>query len=267
MTSLAQFHAGRLMLRWACVQQVASRALGQGGRFRLMLLPFRGANVLSGKTRATPATVRLHGGRPVIGSCGGLLGEYHGVVVARPHDLTVPSAQGWLVFPDSTAPSGMILRDFEWVLFEALRLQDQALVAHWVQEGADVTDFAQASIALLGCDTGSWSIHCYTGCAKSSGPQPGAAVRLGRREGLIGSQIGPQSKLPFQHIQHACVGSGLAILKHLQFTSASLFPKRGSNVGALRACCCSGYHTMLLSFAYLDGAKNRPTEKACDPST
>ncbi len=49
-------------------------------------------------------------------------------------------------------------RDTAWLLFDALSLQDQTLVAHWVQEGADSMDFAQASVALRGRDIGSWLV-------------------------------------------------------------------------------------------------------------
>ena len=121
-------------------------------------------------------------------------------------------------------------------------------------------DNAQAHVALVGRDIGRWLVCWHTCCEQSAGPQLGTTVRSGHREGTRGTQLGQQSKLLLQRIQHACDGSGLAILKCLQAVSASRFTRHGSDVGALRASCHSGYHLASLCFAYLTGAKHLPAE-------
>ena len=167
-SSPVHFQAGHLMPRWTCVKRVASRMPGQDSRFRSMICLLRESSMLSGETIKAPTMFWPCGGRPILGSVGGLYGEHHGVILARPHNLTISSVQCQLVLPDSLALGGMT-PDVEWVFFRALSLQDQMLVARWVQEGADSMDFAQASIAFLGRNIGSRLVcHCV-GCAESIG--------------------------------------------------------------------------------------------------
>ena len=75
------------------------------------------------------------------------------MVSARPHGPTVPLVQRQFVLLDFWALRGM-REDVEWMVFDALGLQDQSLAAEWAQEGTDSADVAQARVAAVGRSRG-----------------------------------------------------------------------------------------------------------------
>ena len=185
------------MLRRACGRQVASHMFGTNDRFRSTVCPLRGPSESSGEinmTRRTPAMVRFCGDRFVFGSGGGLSGEHHGGVSARPEDPTVPSVQSQLVLLDLLLLPGMTY-DTASVPFEAPSLQDQAFVLQWILESTDPLRIVQAHIALLGCGIGSWLARRWRCSGQSIGPAPGSTVWPSHCESARGNQLGQQSKV------------------------------------------------------------------------
>merc|ERR1712080_310643 len=109
-----------------------------------------------------------HAGWSVSGDAWGLLGEYHGAVLARIKNVTVLSVQyrlglfGFLVFEEAVDEDDRVQSD-------ALGFEDQALAMQWFHDSADYFGFSQAKVVIFRHDSGRLSACQHVRRKQSAG--------------------------------------------------------------------------------------------------